>query len=84
MARGFLESKTLEFKTYCFEAYKSKYRMNGRECLALFKKYKIFSYLDDFYDVLHTTSMEYVLDDIDIYIKARRKANNAKASPIGC
>ncbi len=58
MARGFLESKTLEFKTYCFGAYKSKYGMNGRECLALFKKYKVFSYLDGFYDALHTTSME--------------------------
>lgn len=84
MARGFLESKTLEFKTYCFEAYKSKYRMNGRECLALFKKYKIFSYLDDFYDVLHTRVWN-TFSMISTYISRREeKANNAKSSPIGC
>ncbi len=73
MATNNVVSKTLEFKVYCFEAYKNKYGLTGQECLNIFNKYKVFNYLNDFYDVLHTTSNEYVLDDIDIYINARKE-----------
>lgn len=65
-------SKTLDFKCFYFEAYKAKYRLTGKEALDVFDKYKVFNYLNDFYDVLHTTAKEYVLEDIDIYIKARQ------------
>lgn len=67
-------SKTLEFKVFYFEAYKSKYNLTGKECLDIFNKYKVFNYLNDFYDVLHTVGKEYVLEDIDIYINARKKS----------
>lgn len=39
----------------------------------LFKKYNVFHYLTTCYDVLHTTGREYIMEDIDIYIKARQK-----------
>lgn len=66
-------SKTLDFKAFCFEAYKSYHKLKGIETMDLFKKYNVFHYLTTCYDVLHTTGREYIIEDIDIYIKARQK-----------
>lgn len=66
-------SKTLDFKAFCFEAYKAQHRLNGAETMELFKKYKVFDYLTACYDVLHTTGRAYILEDIEVYIKAREK-----------
>lgn len=67
-------SKTLDFKVFCFEAYKAHYKLKGWETMDLFKKYNVFTYLTSCYDVLHTTGREYIIEDIDIYIKTRKKA----------
>lgn len=64
-------SKTLEFKVFCFEAYRAEKGMTGREAMALFKKYGVLEYLDSFYDVLHTTGRDYLIEDIDLFIAAR-------------
>lgn len=66
-------SKTLEFKAFCFEAYRAAHNLTGRKAMELFKKYKVLDYLTTCYDVLHTTGREYLIEDIDIYIKARQK-----------
>ena len=66
-------SKTLDFKVFCFEAYKSYHKLKGRETMDLFAKYNVFHYISNFYDVLHTAGREYIIQDIDIYIKARQK-----------
>ena len=75
MATSVLDSKVLYFKVFCFEAYKSSHNMTGREAMNLFTKYKVFEYLESFYDVLHTLGREYLIEDIDIYINARKKDN---------
>lgn len=67
-------SKTLQFKTFCFEMYKAEKSMTGLETQELFEKYKVFEYLDTFYDVLHTTGNKYIINDIDLYIEARQKS----------
>lgn len=56
-------SKTLDFKVFCFEAYKSYHKLKGRETMDLFKKYNVFHYLTTCYDVLHTTGREYIIED---------------------
>ena len=66
-------TKTLEFKAFCFEAYKADKKMTGRQTMELFKKYDVLSYLEKCYNVLHTTGREYIIEDIDAYIKARKK-----------
>lgn len=65
-------SKTLDFKVFCFEAYSAKHKLNGRQTMDIFKKYGVFNYLMKCYDVLHTTGREYIIGDIDKYIKARK------------
>jgi hypothetical protein len=65
-------SKTLEFKVFCFEAYRAAKNMTGREAMALFKKFGILDYLETCYGVLHTTGRDYIVEDIDLFIKARQ------------
>lgn len=64
-------SKTLEFKAFCFEAYRAEKKLTGRETMSLFKKYGVLDYLNTCFDVLHTTGRAYIIDDIDMYIAAR-------------
>ncbi len=67
-------SKTLEFKVFCFEAYRAEKKLTGREAMKLFKKYGVLDYLGACYDVLHTTGRAYIIEDIDIFINARKNA----------
>lgn len=64
-------SKTLEFKAFCFEAYRAEKKLTGRETMSLFKKYGVLDYLNTCFDVLHTTGRSYIIHDIDMYIAAR-------------
>ena len=64
-------SKTLQFKVFCIEAYKSAHNLTGCDAVKLFKKFGVLEYLDKFYDVLHTTGRDYLIDDIDEFIKIR-------------
>lgn len=67
-------SKTLEFKVFCFEAYRADKKLTGREAMELFKKYGVLDYLGACYNVLHTTGRAYIIDDIDEFINYRRSA----------
>ena len=64
-------SKTLEFKAFCFEAYRAEKKLTGRETMELFKRYGILDYLGDCFDVLHTTGRAYIVEDIDEFIQRR-------------
>jgi hypothetical protein len=33
---------------------------------------KVFDYIKAFYDVLHSTGQEYIVEDIDLYISSRQ------------
>lgn len=65
-------SKTLEFKVFCFEAYRNEKKLTGRETMMLFEKYGVLDYLEKCYNVLHTTGREYIIQDIDIFINNRK------------
>lgn len=67
-------SKTLEFKAFCFEAYRAEKNLTGRAAMSLFKKYGVLDYLGKCYNVLHTTGREYIIEDIDAFIAARSRA----------
>ena len=67
-------SETLEFKAFCFEAYRAEKKLTGRETSNLFKKYGVFEYLGACFNVLHTTGRAYIVEDIDEFINARKNA----------
>ncbi len=68
-------SKTLEFKAFCFEAYRAEKKLTGREAIQLFKEFGVLRYLEECFDVLHTTGREYIIEDIDAFINARRSSS---------
>lgn len=60
------------FIVYCIEEYKSANQMSGRSVIDLFNRYRVIDYICDYYDALHTTGRQYIVDDISMYIKARQ------------
>ena len=64
--------KEMEFIIFCIENYKVYKSLTGKQTVELFDRYGVFDYLREFYDVLHTTSHNYINNDIDIYLKARK------------
>ncbi len=64
-------SKEMTFAVFCLENYKMHRSITGKEAAELFRKYGVFDYLREFYDVLHTTGHQYINKDIDDYLKVR-------------
>ena len=62
----------MEFIIFCIENYKVYKSLTGKQTVELFERYGVFDYLREFYDVLHTTGHNYINNDIDIYLKARK------------
>ena len=64
-------SKEAAFSVFCLENYKAYKSLTGKQTAELFRQYGVFDYLNEFYDVLHTTGYQYINHDIDIYLKSR-------------
>ena len=64
-------SKETEFTVFCMESYKVYKSLSGKQVYDLFCQYDVFDYIREFYDLLHTTSYQYINRDIDIYLKSR-------------
>ena len=54
--------------------YKRAKQLSGRQLSDLFDKYQIWNYLYDCYEAPHTTGTSYIIEDIDLYIDARKPA----------
>ncbi len=67
-------SKELPFIVLCVEEYKNRKGMTGKEVMDLFCRYSVCEYLRSFYEALHTTGMNYILNDIDLYIESQKTA----------
>ena len=63
--------KKAEFISACIESYKVRHAASGADVANLFEARGVLDYLADGYDVLHTQSLDYVVDDIEIFIAKR-------------
>ena len=61
----------MAFVIFCIENYKVYRNLSGKETLKLFNDYGVLDYLEQYYDVLHTTGHNYINNDIDIYLSSR-------------
>jgi len=61
----------MAFTVFCMENYKVHRNLSGKQVLKLFEDYGVFSYISEFYDVLHTTGHNYINNNIDMYIESR-------------
>lgn len=69
-----MNNNKLDFMVYCIENYKNIKGLKGKDVLELFNKYRVFDYIKATYDALHTTGRDYIVEDLDIYIDARKQA----------
>lgn len=67
-------SKQGDFMVYCTEQYKAAKKLNGKQVAELFSQYRVWDYLYSCFEALHTTGTNYIVEDIDLYIKARQPA----------
>ncbi len=63
--------RTIDFTIFCLESYKKVHQLTGKAALKVFNEYKVFDYIQSFYDVIHSTGQDYIVGDIDVYIKSR-------------
>ena len=73
-------NKTAHFKVFCLERYKSEHNLSGKDAFRLFKEYGVLEYLGSFYDVLHSFGDKYIVQDIDLFIEARKPAGEKNAT----
>lgn len=66
-------SKEGNFLIYCVERYKSAKNLTGRQVSELFSRYNVWDYIYACFEALHTTGEEYIIEDIDQYIKERQR-----------
>ncbi|MBR4720129.1 MAG: DUF3791 domain-containing protein [Clostridia bacterium] len=65
-------SKEVNFLIFCIEEYKSAKNLTGKQVIRLFQKYRVSEYIISCFEALHTTGTSYIIDDIDLYIEARK------------
>lgn len=63
-------NKNQRFILFCLENYKINHRISGAKALHDFQKYDVFSFLEAGFDVLHTQSRNYLVSEINQYIKS--------------
>lgn len=49
-------------------------RDEWKNVIDLFNRYRVIDYIRDYYEALHTTGRQYIVDDINMYIEARQSS----------
>jgi hypothetical protein len=64
--------KTTRFMVFCIEEYRKAEKLSGKQVISLFNKYGVLDYITSYYEALHTTGTKYIIEDINLYIDARK------------
>ena len=59
---------------FCIERYSIKQGKNPLEVYSLFERKEVTDYLKGNFDILHTQGEEYILEEIELYLKKRRNS----------
>ena len=62
------------FLSFCIEQYKSVKGLEGAEVMKIFAECGVLDYLNNHFEVLHTQSRQWILEDIEDFIQTRRGA----------
>ena len=61
--------KHIEFVIYCIETYKGKKNIHGKIAYQKLKNAGVIEFIDNNYNALHTFGDEYIVWNIDEYLK---------------
>lgn len=67
------QQDTAYFLSFCIEQYKNEKHLSGRDAAEVLEKYGVLDYLAEHYEMLHTQSRQWLMEDIDDFISLRRK-----------
>ena len=62
-------SRQGEFLISCTELYKTSRKLTGKQVSELFSRYDMWEYIYSCFEALHTTSAEYIMEDIAQFIE---------------
>ena len=60
------------FLSFCIEQYMNEKKLNQDEVMDLFLAYGVLDYLMEHFEILHTQSRQWIIEDIDEFIKERK------------
>ena len=60
------------FLAFCIEQYMNEKRLSHEEAMSLFTEFGVLDYLAAHFEILHTQSRQWIIEDIDEYIKERK------------
>ena len=60
------------FLAFCIEQYKHVKGLSGQEVLAFFDQFGVLEYLSNHFEVLHTQGAQWIIEDIEEFIKIRK------------
>ena len=63
----------LYFVSFCIEQYKNAKNLTGDQAMLELDRYGVLEYLEKHYEILHTQSSQWILEDIEEFIKIRQK-----------
>ncbi|MBS5528048.1 MAG: DUF3791 domain-containing protein [Prevotella sp.] len=63
------------FISFCIEQYKNAKGLTGEQAMRTLDEYGVLEYLEEHFDVLHTQSHQWIMEDIDEFIDIRKKEN---------
>lgn len=61
------------FISFCIEQYKNEKKLTGAEAMRRLDEYHVLDYLSEHYDIIHTQSRQWIMEDIDEFIKLRKE-----------
>ena len=61
------------FVSFRIEQYKNAKHLTGVEAMRLLDEHKVLDYLSEHYEILHTQSRQWILEDIDEFRKLRKE-----------
>ena len=65
-------TEPLYFLSFCVEAYKMRHHLSGADVLQLFDKTGATQYLIDGYEALHTQGEDWIVADIEEFIRLHK------------
>ena len=71
-------SKESNFLIYCMERYRYLKGLSGADVAKVFDKYNIYEYITKYFETLHTMGENYIVQDIDDYIKSNSDLPQAR------
>ena len=64
-------ARVAEFVSFCIEMFAKAKRLSGDKVVVLFKSCGAIDYLDSGYDVLHTQGSQWLVSDIEEFLRLR-------------